>query len=128
VKKFSLWGYLLLIVAIVIGGTVYFRDFDVAIMTLSITLSYPLYQKLNKGQQRKWLIPYGVALALVLGGLYYIADLIVFPHSNRAAHRLQDACTGGSLWAFGGLLVAYCSMEKNRKSLTTSRQQADTIL
>ncbi|MGI4789181.1 MAG: hypothetical protein ACRYFS_10070 [Janthinobacterium lividum] len=106
---------------------IYFRDFFVAGMLLSLTLSDSLYPKIRK-QQRKWLLPYWLAWAIVLAGLYFIADFIVFPHSARSAHRLQDACINGPLFAFVGLLAAYGSPERNLESLTTSSQLRRVVI
>ncbi len=97
------WGYLLFVIALVIGSIVWLRDFTGAVMALSFELSPFIYRNLVKCSHMRWLLPCAMALALLLGSLYYVGDLIVFPHSLRSAHRLQDACLQGVLWAVGGL-------------------------
>ena len=99
------WGYLLFVIALVIGSIIWFRDFTGAVMALSFALWPVIHHTLVKSNQMRWLLPCGMALALLLGSLYYVGGLIIFPHSLRSAHRLQDACLQGVLWAVSGWLA-----------------------
>lgn len=103
------WGYLLLMAASVMVCRLYLRDLTAAMIPLSFELSVVVYQRLVQNNHIKWLFPIGLVLAVLLGGLYYIADSILFSHSLRAAYRLQYAYVMGPVWAFGGLFFAACS-------------------
>ena len=98
-------GYLLFVIALVIGFIIWFRDFTGAVVALSIALWPVIHHNLVKSSQMRWLLPCGMALALLLAVLYYIGDLIISPRSLRSAHRLQDACLQGVLWAVSGWLA-----------------------
>ena len=97
------WSYLLFATALMIGSIVWLRDFTGAVIALSLALCPVLYRNLVENNRKEWMLPCGAALAILLGNLYYVGDLIIFPHSLRSAHRLQDACLMGVLWTVGGL-------------------------
>jgi hypothetical protein len=111
------WGYLLFMAVLAAGFAVWQRDFSLSLMVISFTVSDPLYLMLDKARQRKWLVPCGIMLALALGGFYYVAELIVFPHSASAAHLFQDACRLGLIWSAAGLAAAYWSPRNRRKTM-----------
>ena len=105
-RQFPHWGYWLFVVAFAAGCIAFFRDFVGAAVMFSFLLSPAIYRHIIQHGLKRWLIPYGFVFALLLGSLYYIADLLIFPHSPRAAHRLQDAYSMGLIFAFWGFLTA----------------------
>ena len=101
----SYWGYWLFMVALSLGSVALFRDFTIPVILLSIVLSPVISRRLDGIHWKVWILPCGFLFTLLLGSVYYAADLIFFPHSLRAAHRLQDACVQGTLWALFGLFA-----------------------
>ncbi len=108
-RLFSHWGYWLFLAVFAAGCIAFFRDFVGATVMFSFLLSPVIYRYIIQHGLKRWLIPYGFVFALFLGCLYYVADLLVFSHSPRAAHRLQDAYSMGPIFAFWGLLTAIWS-------------------
>ena len=110
-RKNSRWVYLLFIVVLEAVCAVGFRDVGVPTMLLGLWFVVPFYERLLKKQASHWLIPCCFAGVLALGGFYYLADLLVFPNSVRAAHRLHDACGIGIIWSLGSLLMAWGAVQ-----------------
>lgn len=105
VQRPSYWGYWLFMTVLSLGSVLLLQDFTVSLLVLSI-LGSPFVLRRFVGTHRKaWIIPCSILVALLFSGLYYAADLIFFPHSLRAAHRLHDACVQGTLLGFFGLIA-----------------------
>lgn len=105
VQRPSYWGYWLFMTVLSLGSVLLLQDFTVPLLVLSIVLSPFISRRLVGAHRKSWIFPCGLLFALLLSSVYYAADFLVFPHSLRVAHRLQDACVQGSLWAFFGLIA-----------------------
>ena len=115
----SFW-YLLFVTTLLVGSVVLFRELSMAVMLLSIAVGDPLYSWLDRTRQRKWFVFYTFAVALFFGLLYYSADLVFFPHSDHASHRLKSAGIVGFFGSFLNLLASYWIATKKRKPLPAS--------
>lgn len=105
VQRPSYWGYGLFMTVLSLGSVLLLQDFTVSLLVLSILGSPFVLRRFVGAHRKSWIFPCGLLFALLLSSVYYAADFLVFPHSLRAAHRLQDACVQGSLWAFFGLIA-----------------------
>lgn len=113
-RQLGRWGYLLFQAVLLAFSIFYLRDLVIPTILLSNELGMAVYRRLVQHNQIKWVLPGGLVFAFLLGSLYYIANLLIFPHSPRAAHRLQDAYIMGPIFAFGGFLTAVWSSAGKR--------------
>lgn len=105
-REFLRWCYFLLLVALYPVGVFYAQDLLLSFMLTSFGLGAVIYRKLIETDQRRWLLPSGLALALFLIGLHFTTNVLFFPHSPRAPHYFGDASLIGPIYAFSGLFFA----------------------
>ncbi len=98
------WSYPLFLIVVVTAVTIHNRNVVSMLLPISFLLGTLVYTQYKKSHKWIWLVTIGTALALVMGGIYYVADAILFPHSQQAAQRLSEACMLGPMSAVFGLL------------------------
>ncbi|MBV9848545.1 MAG: hypothetical protein JO250_02540 [Armatimonadetes bacterium] len=109
-RKHPYWRYWLLLTAlaaVVLIFCIYDGSFTVAILLLGINVCERIYLALRRNGRLRWLFPCGLIFAAVLAAAYYVADLVFFPHSPRAFHRLHDACWAGLISSLVGFFAAW---------------------
>ena len=105
-------GYLLFLSVVVIAVTIHNRNVVSILLPISFLLGTLIYTQYKKSHKRVRLVPAGIALALVMGIIYYAADAIFFPHSQQAIQRLSEAGMLGPMSAVFGLLFPAAVLDK----------------
>ncbi len=108
------WHFLIFAIALPVATVALIKSLAVAVMLFSLEVNRSLVPAVKRQKPVLGVLAW-LGCVILLAGLYYVADLLLFPHSSRVIFRARDSITGSIIGMVYGFIAQYWLAKREEK-------------